>query len=212
MSLADAYLVTTKNVDAFFNALLSAQAPESFGYKFLEQLDFTSSNDRLYIRVMKSLGFIDDAGTPSKRYYEFLDQTQSKTILASALREAYSDLFAINVKANEMSEDEVQNKLKTLTQGKKSDNVLRLMAKTFKALCEYADWQKAGPTIAPAIPDSKVDLGAKTEIKGEREKDESLPSHKTRTELHYNIQIHLPESRDPAVFDAIFQSLKKHLF
>jgi hypothetical protein len=30
-------------------------------------------------------------------------------------------------------------------------------------------------------------------------------------QLHYDIQIHLPESRDPAVFDAIFQALRKHL-
>ena len=33
-----------------------------------------------------------------------------------------------------------------------------------------------------------------------------------RPEFHYNIQIHLPESRDQAVYDAIFKSLKKHLF
>jgi hypothetical protein len=30
-------------------------------------------------------------------------------------------------------------------------------------------------------------------------------------QLHYDIQIHLPESRDAAVFDAIFAALKKHL-
>lgn len=29
--------------------------------------------------------------------------------------------------------------------------------------------------------------------------------------LHYNIQIHLPETRDAAVYDAIFKSLKEHL-
>jgi len=30
-------------------------------------------------------------------------------------------------------------------------------------------------------------------------------------QLHYDIHIHLPESRDPAVFDAIFEAMKKHL-
>ena len=29
--------------------------------------------------------------------------------------------------------------------------------------------------------------------------------------LHYNIQIHLPETTNMAVYDAIFQSLKNHL-
>jgi len=27
----------------------------------------------------------------------------------------------------------------------------------------------------------------------------------------YNIELHLPESRDPAVYDALFRSLKSHL-
>jgi len=43
------YLVTTKNLDAFFNALTNAQAPAKFTQKFLEQLEFKSTNDRLYI-------------------------------------------------------------------------------------------------------------------------------------------------------------------
>ena len=29
--------------------------------------------------------------------------------------------------------------------------------------------------------------------------------------LHYNIQIILPESRDPKVYDALFRSLREHL-
>ena len=33
----------------------------------------------------------------------------------------------------------------------------------------------------------------------------------TDMNLHYNIQIHLPETTNMAVYDAIFQSLKKHL-
>jgi hypothetical protein len=68
-----------------------------------------------------------------------LDQTQSARVLAEAVREAYSDLFAVNVKANELSAEEVKNKLRTLTQGQNSDNVIGLMSKTFKALTELAD-------------------------------------------------------------------------
>jgi hypothetical protein len=30
--------------------------------------------------------------------------------------------------------------------------------------------------------------------------------------LHYNIQIHLPATKDIEVFNAIFKSLKEHLF
>lgn len=39
MALPEQYLLTTKNVDSFFNSLLNAQAPQKFTYKFLEQLE-----------------------------------------------------------------------------------------------------------------------------------------------------------------------------
>ena len=38
-----------------------------------------------------------------------------------------------------------------------------------------------------------------------------LVNKKITTEMHYNIQIHLPETRDITVYDAIFKSLKEHL-
>jgi hypothetical protein len=65
---------------------------------------------------------------------------EPRRILADAIREAYSDLFAVNLKANELSVEDVKNKFRTLTQGQNSENVLGWMAKTFKALADLADW------------------------------------------------------------------------
>lgn len=141
MALTNAYLVTTKNLEAFLNAVQSAKAPERFSAKFLTQLDFTSSNDRLYIGLFKALGLTDESGVQTKRYYAFLDQGESAKVLAEAIREAYEDLFAVNKKANELSVEEIKNKLKTLTQGQKSENIIGLMASTFKSLCGLADWK-----------------------------------------------------------------------
>src|SRR5258706_1799667 len=128
MSLTNAYLVTTRNLEGFLNALRSAKAPERFTNRFLTQLDFASSNDRLFIAVLKGLGFIDENGVPTQRYYDFLDQSQSGRVLADAVREAYEDLFAVNKTAQDMSVEDVKYKLRTLTQGQKSDKVLSLMA------------------------------------------------------------------------------------
>lgn len=219
MSLTDAYLVTTKNLEAVFNAIQSAQAPEKFSQKFLEQLDLTSSNDRLYIKILKELGFLDDAGIPLDRYYKFLDTSESRRILAEAIKEAYSDLFSIKKEAWKLTMDEVENKFKTLTQGKKSVNVIHLMANTFKALCEYADWSQnaASDSVVPKknIEDrkSEVDNGPLGSLLDRIRPTEIQPPDKLNIKggLHYNIQIHLPESRDPKVYDAIFESLKRHL-
>lgn len=205
MALPSAYLVTTKNLEAFLNALRSAKAPERFTNKFLTQLDFNSSNDRLFIGVLKALGIIDESGTPTQRYYQFLDQTQSGRVLADALREAYEDLFAVNTKANGMTVDEIKNKLKTLTLGQKSENVIGYMANTFKALADLADWE------APAAAAPPIQVSTITPEKPSKSVLKPPVLTGKDFELHYDIQIHLPESRDPSVYDAIFQALKTHL-
>jgi len=217
MALISSYLITTKNLESFFNSLITAKAPETFTQKFLESLEFKSTNDRLYISLLKGLGFLDVNGIPTERYYKFLDQSQSKQVLAEAVKEAYGDLFAVNIKANELTVDEVKNKLRTLTQGKNSEEVLRFMAKTFKGLVDYAEWNtiKKPEEKKGKISDEKQkpEIPAKDQLpQPEEVEEESIGGRLGKTQLHYNIQIHLPESRDPAVYDALFKSLKKHLF
>lgn len=211
MALTNTYLVTTKNLESFLNSIKTAKAPERFNTRFLQQLDFSSSNDRLFIGLMKALGFIDESGVPTKRYYQFLDQSQSGRVLAEALREAYEDLFAVNTKANEMGAEDVRNKLRTLTMGQKSDNVLGLMANTFKSLSDLAEWDAAPAAAGPAEPTSEETMAA---MRAEDENDhleKRSAAGVSKLQLHYNIQIHLPESRDPAVFDAIFDALRRHI-
>lgn len=207
MALMTSYLLKSSILGDFFNALRTARAPDKFTHKFLKDLEFGSSNDRLLIGVLKGLGFLDEDGTPTDRYYKFLDQSQSGKILADGIREAYDDLFAINKMANTLSVEDVRGKFKTLTQGQKSENVINLMAATFRALCDQADW--SAPNEKP------IDAG-KNEIQGDKPEElppPLAPGEGTRKDLqlHYNIQVVLPESRDSKVYDAIFASLRRHL-
>jgi|SRR3989442_10873148 len=183
MALTNAYLVTPKNLEAFLNAIRSAKAPERFSNRFLTQLDFSSSNDRLLIGVLKGLGFLDENSAPTQRYYDFLDQTESGRILADAIREAYGDLFAINKNAQDMTVDEVRNKLRTLTQGQKSENVLSLMANTFKALTGLADWEASSPEVASGSRKEAEDV-AEPDIPPALE-DLKQPTELERLQLHY---------------------------
>jgi hypothetical protein len=212
MALTTAYLVTTKNLEAFLNAVKTAQAPDRMSTRFLSDLEFTSSNDRLFITLFKALGLIGESGEPTNRYFEFLDHSQSGRVLAQGIREAYDDLFRINREAYRLDETDVKNKLRTLTRGEKSENVIGLMAKTFVALCALADWTKSeassevSPTPEPeTVPALDLDAGLKAAASGKRD------ARSPPVGLHYNIQIHLPASRDTAVYDAIFKSLKEHL-
>lgn len=205
MGLTDTYLITTKNLESFFNAIQAAKAPEKFTIKFLRDLEFKSSNDLLFIKLLKELNFLDNSGIPTQRYFEFLDQSQTKKILAKSIQEAYADIFSTNKEANKLSKDEIKNKLKTLTQGKKSEKVISLMANTFVSLCEYADWE------APLKTNGLDKIGTEKEQEKKTTEEDLIHLKTQKFGLHYNIQIHLPESRDAAVYDAIFGSLKKHI-
>ena len=205
MALPTAYLQTTKNLQNIINSLVNAKAPERFSQKFLEDLGFKSTNDRLYIGVFKALGLLDENNVPTAKYHQFLDQTETGKVLAVCIQEAYEDLFALKKDAQKLSIDEIKGKMKTLTQGQKSDNTILLMTNTFKALCDAADWSN----IIPSVAKNQEEIEAGSELLSA---DESLHHQSANgMNLHYNIQIHLPETTNMAVYDSIFKILKKHL-
>lgn len=208
MALPESYLVTTKNLQPIIDTVTKAQAPQRFTISFLEQLGFKSNNDRLYLKLFKDLGLLDGSGVPTSTYFEFLDRTQTARILGKQIMQAYSDLYALNKEAHKLSEAEVKNKFRTLTQGSKTDNVLGLMAKTFKALCNNADFNVASLITSP--DNDSYDVEEDEPVNRRQQIGEIIQKNIT-TEMHYNIQIHLPETKDIAVYDAIFRSLKEHL-
>lgn len=161
MAITNSYLTSTKNLESIINSVINAKAPERFTNKFLEDLGYKSSNDRLVIGMFKALGLLDDNGQPLQRYYEFLDQTQTGRIIAIGIEEAYEDLFNLRKDAQNLTNDEVKNKLKTITQGQKSDKILGLMAMTFRAFCDLADWDSVGTEETNKIETPHVVLKSK---------------------------------------------------
>lgn len=208
MALPTSYLTTVKNLEPILASLRNAKAPEKFTTRFLASLDFKNAADRLIIGVLKSLGFLDAEARPKDRYFRYLDQTQSGVVLAEGIRDAYSDLFQVNTRAHELSKTDVINKFKTLSQGAISEAVLDKMAMTFLNLAKLADFETK-PTSNHA-PKDESPATSETETEVARQ-DEKLRGTRSLGGLHYNIQIILPDSRDPKVYDALFRSLREHL-
>lgn len=222
MALPNSYTMKTGAINAYFEAIRNAEAPSRFSYKFLEGLGFASSNDRLLIGILKELGFLNADGAPQDRYFQFLDKSISSKVLAEGIRESYSDLFAVNTSAFKLDVTQAYNKLRALYRGEKKDTVVKMISKTFVALCDYADFESGSPVRE--APDQTED--------GERldggDLDEGKPDPAERNEvgaggnanaanslgiksLQYHINIVLPDTRDQATFDAIFKSLRDHL-
>ena len=212
MALPDSYTLKPGSVTAYFEAMLDAEAPERFTVRFLESLEFKSINDRLWIGVLKELGFVDTDGVPKDRYYEFLDRSQSAKVVAEGVGEAYSGLFAVNKNAQDLSAEDVKNKLRTLYKGAKKDNLINRIASTFAALCEFADFSSPR-SVEPRKEEKKptADLKKKENEKSTKAKEAMESGGVTLDSLQYHINIVLPESRHQAVYDALFKSLRDHL-
>lgn len=221
MALPTSYLTTQKNLDGILTAIQAAKAPSKFTQQFLTGLGYKSSSDRLVIKMLKTMGFLSEDGVPAQRYFEFLDQTQSGRVMAEGVMDAYADLFELNVNAHTMKRSDLKNKMKTLSQGKLTDAVLEKMAMTFVAFSKHADFDAAKAAVVEAggsagksetgDADAGGDIGgAKDGFDGDGSGG-SDGAGLAIDGLVYNIQIQLPESRDPKVYDALFQSLAKHL-
>jgi len=150
----------------------------------------------MLISVLKGIGFLDSSGVPTEKYKAYKNKSEAKTVLGQALKISYDDLFLANEKANELSVEKLKGIFATKTG--KGAAVVQKMAGTFKALAALADFDGSAET-APE------DVGEEIE-EPVREKKKTIGA-----DFHYNIQIHLPATKDISVYNAIFKSLKDHL-
>jgi hypothetical protein len=200
MALADIYVQSYGQLAEFFRKPQDGQAPDRFTQQHLKDLGFSSSSHRTFIPLLKALGFLTDDGTPTPRYHEYRNRAHARGVLGQALRDAYGDLFIIKERPTDADRDLIEGKFKSTHNV--GDRPAELMAKTFYALLNLADLEhtKPKPTKEELKPKEEKEPAAQEKT------NQALPPS-----LHYNIQIHLPATKDIEVFNAIFKSLKEHL-
>jgi hypothetical protein len=203
MALANAYVQIYGQLPEVFQRISAGQAPEKFTTQHLKDLGFSSTNFRAVIPLLKALGFLSSDGIPTPRYHEYRNSAQSKKVMGEALRAAYGDLFTIKAHPTNADRELIEGKFKSVHNA--TPSTAKLMASTFYSLLGLADLSAAKeqkkektteePTSAVA-PKDAVELPS------------PLPH---QSSLHYNIQIHLPATKDIEVFNAIFKALREHL-
>jgi hypothetical protein len=207
MSLTNAYVLPITRIPDLFRKIQDGQAPDRFTNPLLKDWGFKSTNDRAFIPLLKALGFLTADGVPTPRYLEYRDHSRSKQVLGQAIREAYADIFLIKEHPTASDKNAVEGKFKSFHNA--SDNVAGLMTKTFYSLLQLADLSTSSQSKAKAEPEPAKNAHGPENI-GEKSNSERPASTLARS-LHYNIQIHLPATKDVEVYNAIFKSLKDHV-
>jgi hypothetical protein len=192
------YIPSMPPIKRFLQSIQTMGIPEKVNQNTLPQMGFKSSNDRYIPSILKFIGFIDSSGVPTEDYKEFRKKEVSKSVMANALRRTYADLFILYPDANNKDFQPLRDFFSGTT--KAGEHALGLTVQTFKTLCEFADFgavpaqvepQQTQPTPKPLV---------------------QLPiTREGGVNINVNIRFELPITKDPDIYDKIFESLKKHL-
>lgn len=203
--LTSRYMTSVKNLPTIMKAIQDGAAPPKFTIAHLKSLGFTSSNDQTIVPLLKDLKFLAPDGTPTRRYQDYRDRTRSKAVMGESLREAYEDLFHVKERPTEADRAAIQGKFKATHNV--TDNTAELQTRTFFSLLKLADLDAhAPPRTTTTRQENDKPL--------EEEKPNDGESHAPKPgsiSLRYNIEVHLPATKDAEVYNAIFKSLKEHL-
>jgi len=193
-----AYTPLAGKIKVYFDKFQEAGIPPKVDAKWLASLGFKSGNDYYITKVLRFIGFIDDSNVPTDLWRMYKDTTKARAVLAEAIRTGYKELFDTYPDANRKDREALYAFFSSKTG--KAKATVDVIVNTFTNLCQLADFEKELPKMK-AEP-SKIEVPQKAVIR---------PEKGVISEMHINIQLHLPATTDSTVYDNLFKSLKKHL-
>jgi hypothetical protein len=165
------------------------------------------------IPFMKRIGFLKPDGTPSEIYKNYRNASLSGFAIFEAMKIGFAQLYTSNEKIHEAPPDALRGAIVHATGMEQDSRVVDLIVACFNALKAKADFRTAPATSAAA--------GAPTKIEGQQEdeqgddQDGSNEKEKVKSNikmgLSYTVYLNLPNTSDPAVFNAIFKALRENL-
>ena len=212
MALLHQSLHVYNKLEQFFEKLSEGQAPEKFTRQFLKDIGFKSSNWHAAISLLKGLGFLSSDGIPTQQYMDLLDKTQWRKVLAEAIKDAYSDVFVIKREPSESDIKMIAGKYKSTYNI--ADSTANRAARTFWALysmCDHDVLKGKEPSKATKLPQKPEAALEPKESKEGKATETDRTGILQPLGLNYNIQIHLPATKDVEVYNAIFKSLREHI-
>lgn len=202
------YMAAPGAVTKILEKIQKASTPETFSGDFLAtKLGFKGGNYRTFISWAKKLGFLTDDGSPTSLYKKYRNPTTSEVTLAEAIKIGYSELYSRNEYCHEMDRKAFKGLVMEATgEAHDSGKVDRIVSTFFNAK-ELADFESK-TQVTPKEPEVKQ---AKKSSEAQPKKQVIFTEKKLNLGLNYTINLVLPKTDDPAIYAAIFKSLKENL-
>jgi hypothetical protein len=197
------YLASYKNVGTLFERIASAKVPDALTHGFLmETLGLKASGDRPLITLLKSMGFVDQAGKPTPEYAKLKNKQLAKGAIADGIRFAYAPLFKANENAHALDGEALKGLIAQVA-GTDEGATLKIFY-TLNALFKVADFNATAR--APAVDAAEEDAQKEESGVNGAVKAGAKPF---RSDFHFNIQIHLPSNATEETYINIFSAVRK---
>ena len=215
MSTKLPYLASPGTIKTVLDKIIEARTPDRFTYDFLEtKLGAKGGSARAVIPLLKRIGMLQQDGSPTELYRKFRNTDTSGAAMARAIRHGYKELFDRNEYAQDLTKPKVLEMINEISGNEKGNAADNYTATTFMNLREYADFdatlieEKIEPEKSIPSSASRISVSHNPE---HQEIPLRHPQRDTPLKLAYSINLHLPETDDIKVFDAIFQSLNNNI-
>jgi len=205
------YMASPGLIPKIFGKIQEARRPDRFTQDFLEtKLGFSGGSARAVIPLLKRMTFLSSDSSPTKLYDQFRNAATQGSSMSEAIRAAYSELFERNEYAHDLPKDKLTGLITEITGASKDDSTTKYAVSTFLALKEFADFDaeqtKENSEPARPIPEKAVPLLSEESVGRPQG-----PGDDVNFAVSYTINLNLPETTDPEVFNAIFRALKENL-
>lgn len=191
----------TASLKTIFGKIRSTGVPEKFTASHLKSLGFTSSNDKPMLGALKFIGFLTPSSEPTEQYKNYRGKDYG-LVLGQAIRSSYSELFQVYPSANAIDDESLSHFFATRTNS--GEQVIKTTVRTFKTLCGLAVFDDA----------PLLDEGERL-VESAEEPTLNIKKMVNKTNIpavNINIELQIPATNDPEVYNNFFKALKDNLY
>lgn len=204
------YVTATGNIEKALNAIKSAATPESVSQDFVKTvLGIKGGSGNQMTAYLKKVGFASSDGTPTDLYKKFRNSATEGWAAAQALKTGYAPLFVRNEYVHKLGDAELKGLVVEETGAEDDANSVALICSSIKQLKKFARWDDR--VVDRKAEGASEHVAAEQRVPAKQDVAHLGQGAGIGLNLGYAINLNLPATSDPAVFNAIFKSLKEHL-